>query len=190
MRRISQDKDVTGDALQLHGYSSPHTMPTPAVSSDHQVRTIEVDGQKYFVSLRVRFDGVEHIGRLMFTEAATEISYQDHGGVPGMSVQEAVSKAKEFSEGELVQRCYRALSEKRRFGKLRRATDKMIEKIRQLNRIAIGLEKGIIEPESGKLELDQAQKELLDIVRSLRLHAGVEDETDEGPRTGGPTAII
>jgi hypothetical protein len=165
-------------------------MSTPTVVSDHQIRTIAVDGQKYFVSLRVRYDGVEYVGRLMFTEASTEISYQDHGGVPGISVQEAISKAKDFSEGELVQRCYRALSEKRRFGRLRRATDKMIEKIRQLNRIAIGLEKGIIEPESGKLELNQAQSDLLAIVRSLRLHAGVEDEPDNGPRAGGPTAII
>jgi hypothetical protein len=156
-----------------------------AVSTDHQLRTISIDGQKYFVSLRIRHDGVEHIGRLIFTEASTEISYHDHGGVPGVSVDEAISKAKAFSEGELVQRCYRALSEKRRFGKLRRATDKMIEKIRQLNRIAIGLEKGLLEPETGKLELDQAQRDLLEIVRSLRLHAGVEDED-----AGGPTAII
>ena len=156
-----------------------------AVSTDHQIRTISIDGQKYFVSLRIRHDGVEHIGRLIFTEASTEISYHDHGGVPGVSADEAISKAKAFSEGELVQRCYRALSEKRRFGKLRRATDKMIDKIRQLNRIAIGLEKGIIEPETGKLELDQAQRELLEIVRSLRQHAGVEDEDG-----GGPTAII
>jgi hypothetical protein len=156
-----------------------------AVSTDHQIRTIAIDGQKYFVSLRIRHDGVEHIGRLIFTEASTEISYHDHGGVPGVSVDEAVSKAKAFSDGELVQRCYRALSEKRRFGKLRRTTDKMIEKIRQLNRIAIGLEKGLLEPETGKIELDQAQKDLLDIVRSLRQHAGVEDED-----AGGPTAII
>ena len=153
-------------------------MSPPSASSDHQIRTIAVDGQKYFVSLRVGHDGVEHIGRMMFTEASTEISYQDHGSVPGTSVQDAVGKAREFSEGELVQRCYRALSEKRRFGKLRRATDKMIEKIRQLNRVAIGLEKGLIDPVSGKLELDQAQSDLLVIVRSLRLHAGVEDEPD------------
>jgi hypothetical protein len=165
-------------------------MSTPAVVSDHQIRTIAVDGQKYFVSLRIRNDGVEYIGRMIFTEASTEISYHDHGGVPGVSVQEAVSKAKEFTQGELVQRCYRALAEKRRFGKLRRATDQMIEKIRLLNRVAVGLEKGLLEPETGKLELDQAQKELLDIVRSLRLHAGVEDELDDGPHAGGPTPII
>jgi hypothetical protein len=153
-------------------------MSPVSTSSDHQIRTITVDGQKFFVSLRVGYDGVEHVGRLLFTEASTEIAYQDHGGVPGISALDAVRRAKEFSPNELEQRCHRAMSEKRRFGKLRRATDQMIEKIKYLNRVAIGLEKGVLEPESGKLELDQAQSELLDIVRSLRFHAGVEDEPD------------
>ena len=154
-------------------------MSPGAGSSDHQVRTITIDGQKYFVSLRVGYDGVEHIGRLLFTDASTEITYQDHGSVPGSSVEDAVHKARELSDNQLEQRCHRALSEKRRFGKLRRTTDKMIEKIRYLNRVAIGLEKGLLDPEGGKAELDQAQSELLDIVRTLRLHAGVEDEADE-----------
>jgi len=153
-------------------------MSSPSTSSDHQIRTITIDGQKFFVSLRVTYDGVEHIGRLLFTEASTEIAYQDHGGVPGTSVADAVAKAREFSQTELEQRCHRAMSEKRRFGKLRRATDQVIDKIRHLNRLAIGLEKGVLDPESGKLELDKAQADLLDIVRSLRLHAGVEDSPD------------
>jgi len=72
----------------------------------------------------------------------------------------------------------RALSERRRFGKLRRATDRMIEKIRYLNRVAVGLEKGLLDPEGGKQELDQAQRELLEIVKTLRFHAGVEDDPD------------
>lgn len=151
-------------------------MSLPDPSTDHQIRTIAVDGQKYLVSLRMRHDGIEHIGRLMFTEVPTEIAYQDHGGVPGSSVQESVSKANDFSDGELVQRCYRALSEKRRFGRLRRATDRMLEKIKHLNRVAVGLEQGILEPVSGKRELDQAQSDLLDIARTIRLHVGVEDE--------------
>lgn len=154
-------------------------MSPSSASSDHQIRTITVDGQKFFVALRVTHDGVEHIGRLMFTEASTEIAYQDHGGVPGVSVEDAVSKAKEFSDGEMVQRCHRALSEKRRYGKLRRATDRVIEKIRHLNRVAVGLEKGLGDTQKGKLELDQAQADLLEIVQSLRLYAGVEDEPDE-----------
>ena len=151
-------------------------MPTPSASSDNQIRTIEVDGQKYFVSLRVMNDGVEYVGRLRFTDATSEVAYQDHGGVPGTSELDAVRKAKEFSERELEQRCYRALSEKRRFGKLRNATDKMIEKIKYMNRVAVGLEKGLLDPESGKQELDQAQSELMGIVGTLRDHAGVEDE--------------
>jgi hypothetical protein len=150
-------------------------MPTSG-SSDHQIRTINIDGQKYYVSLRVGYDGVEYIGRLMFTDASTEIFYQDHGGVPGTSVLDAVRKAKEFSESQLQQRCHRALSEKRRFGKLRRATDEMIEKIKYLNRVAVGLEKGTIEREGGNQELDTVQAQLLDIVKKLRMHAGVEDE--------------
>jgi hypothetical protein len=150
-------------------------MPTSG-STDHQIRTITVDGQKYYVSLRVGYDGVEYIGRLMFTDASTEIFYQDHGGVPGISVIDAVRKAKEFTESQLEQRCHRALSEKRRFGKLRRATDEMIEKIKYLNRVAVGLEKGTIDREGGNQELDTVQAQLLDIVRKLRTHAGVEDE--------------
>ena len=101
--------------------------------------------------------------------------------VPGTSVQDAVRKTQTFSEGDLVQRCYRALSEKRRFGKLRRATDQMIDKIRHINRVAVSLEKGLVDQDSGKAELNQAQAELLVIVRSLRLHAGVEDEPDHIP---------
>ena len=73
----------------------------------------------------------------------------------------------------------RAHSAKRKWrnaAKLRSTTDEIINKIKFLNRIAVGLEKGMIDPVGGKQELDQVQGELLDIVRTLRLHAGVEDE--------------
>ena len=153
-------------------------MSPSASSTDHQIRAIDVDGQKYFVCLRVGYDGVEYVGRLRFTDASTEITYQDHGAVPGLSVLDAVRKAKEFSATEMEQRCYRALAEKRRFGRLRGATDKMIEKIKYMNRVAIDLEKGRLDRDGGRQELDQVQEQLLDIVKSLRQHAGVEDEND------------
>jgi hypothetical protein len=145
-------------------------------SADHPIRTITLDDQQYAVTLRVGYDGVEHLGRLRFTDAATGVTYQDHAAVPGTSAEDAVRKASAFSETEMSQRCYRALSEKRRFSKLRNATDEMINKIKYLNRVAIGLEKGMIDPVGGKQELDQIQGQLLDIVKTLRLHAGVEDE--------------
>jgi hypothetical protein len=151
-------------------------MPPLSESTEHKVRSINIDGTDYIISLKVGYDGVEYIGRLLFTDVTTQIFYQDHGGVPGTSVLDAVRRAKEFTDAELRQRCHRALSEKRRFGKLRRATDEMIEKIRQLNRVAVGLEKGTVERESGNKELDKVQAQLLEIVRKLRHHAGVEDE--------------
>lgn len=144
--------------------------------TEHQIRPITVDDEKYYVSLRVGYDGIEYVGRLVFTQASTEISYQDHGGVPGETVADAVHRAKDFSDGQLRQRCHRALSEKRRFGKLRRATDELIEKIKYLNRVAIGLDKGLLDSEGGKTELDQTQAELVQIVSNLRRYAGVEDE--------------
>jgi hypothetical protein len=153
-------------------------MSPSSANSDHPIRSIMLDGEKYSVALRVGYDGVEYLGRLRFTEATSGVTYQDHGAVPGISVLDAVRKAKEFSETEMSQRCYRALSEKRRFSKLRNTTYEMINKIKYLNRVAIGLEKGMIDPAGGKQELDNVQAELLEIVKTLRLHAGVEDEPE------------
>jgi hypothetical protein len=147
--------------------------------SSHEIRTITVDGQEYHVSLRVNHDGVEYLGRLQFTDDASEITYQDHGTVPGSTALDAIKKALAFSANEMERRCHRALSEKRRFRKLRGATDEIINKIRHLNRVAIGLEKGMIDPAVGKPELDQVQGELLDIVKTLRQYAGVEDEAQK-----------
>lgn len=151
-------------------------MSQPPATTDHPIREITLDDQKYSVSLRVSYDGVEYLGRLRFTDAGSDITFQDHAAIPGTSALDAVRRASEFSENEMAQRCYRALSEKRRFSRLRNATDEMINKIKYLNRVAIGLEKGMIDPVGGKQELDQIQGQLLDIVKTLRLHAGVEDE--------------
>src|SRR5437870_13911098 len=106
-------KRCTPGVTDARAIQSSLDMSPGAASTDHQVRTITIDGQKYFVCLRVGYDGIEYVGRLRFTDAATEITYQDHGAVPGISVLDAVRKAKEFSPTEMEQRCFRALSEKR-----------------------------------------------------------------------------
>ena len=153
-------------------------MSPASASTDHQIRAITLDERKYYVCLRVGYDGIEHVGRLRFTDAETEITYQDHAAIPGISALDAVRKAKELTPKEVEARCHRALAEKRRFGKLRKATDQMIDKIKYLNRVAIDLEKGKLDREGGHQELDLVQGQLLEIVHSLRLHAGVEDEVD------------
>lgn len=148
----------------------------PSGSTDHHIREITLDDHNYTVTLRVTHDGVEYLGRLRFMDTGSGITFQDHAAVPGSSALDAVRRATAFSETEMTRRCYRALSEKRRFTKLRTTTDEIINKIKFLNRIAVGLEKGLIDQVGGKQELDQVQEELLDIVRSLHLKAGVEDE--------------
>jgi len=149
---------------------------TPA-SSEHEIRGVTVDGQTYRAVLRVGFDGIEYIGKPWFIDQVdSNLSFVDHGAVPGSTVEEAVRKAREFTQAELAHRCHRALGEKRRFGKLRRATDEMIRQIKYLNRVVINLQTGVLERDDGHQEIQRIQNQILAIVRSLPIHAGVEDD--------------
>ena len=152
-------------------------MASGSASSEHEIRVIVVDGNTYRATLRVGFDGVEHIGRLWFVDQVDpKLAFLDHGAVPGSTLEEAVRKALEFSQAELEHRCQRALGEKRRFGKLRRATDQMIDQIKYLNRVVISLQAGMLDREGGQREIRQIQNQILEIVRTLPIHAGVESD--------------
>jgi hypothetical protein len=151
-------------------------MGPSSASSEHEIRVITVDGHTYRTTLRVGFDGVEYIGRLWFIDTVdSELAFLDHGAIPASTVEQAVRKARDFTDGELEHRCHRALGEKRRFGKLRRATDEMINQIKYLNRVVISLQSGMLDREGGQQEIQQIQNQILAIVRSLPIHAGVED---------------
>src|ERR1700730_3299599 len=157
-------------------------MGSSSASSEHEIRVISVDGHSYRTTLRVGFDGVEHIGRLWFIDKTdSELAFLDHGAVPASTVEEEVRKSRAFSNGELEHRCHRALGEKRRFGKLRRATDEMINQIKYLNRVVINLRNGMLDRDSGTREIEQIQNQILEIVRSLPIHAGVEDDYLDPP---------
>jgi hypothetical protein len=150
-------------------------MGSRSASSEHEIRVIAIDGHSYRTTLRVGFDGVEHIGRLWFIDNLdTELAFLDHGAIPAATVEAAVRKARGFSDGELEHRCHRALGEKRRFGRLRRATDEMINQIKYLNRVVISLQSGMLDREGGQQEIQHIQNRILAIVRSLPIHAGVE----------------
>jgi len=156
---------------------SAKDMGPKSPDNEHEIRMVAVDGHTYRATLRVGFDGVEYIGKLWFIdEIDAQLAFMDHGAVPGFTVQDAVRKAKAFSQVELEHRCHRALSEKRRFGKLRKATDEMINQIKDLNRVVINLQTGMLDHEGGEQQIEQIQKQILTIVRSLPLHAGVEDD--------------
>jgi hypothetical protein len=156
-------------------------MESSSANIEHEIRAIEVDGNTYRVSLHVGFDGIEQVGQLWFVHADSELAFLDHAAIPGSTVEETVRRARAFSQGELEKRCHRALGEKRRFGRLRRATDEMINQIKYLNRVVINLRNGMLDRDSGTREIEQIQNQILEIVRSLPMHAGVEDDLLDPP---------
>jgi hypothetical protein len=134
-----------------------------------------VDGKKYNVSIRLAYDGVEYIGRLWFADASTDsIGIPDHGAVPGRSVEEAVELARRLNDEDLKRRCHRALAEKRRYIRLRRATDDILINIKYMNRVAINMRSGMLDAEGASQELALIQRQIEEIVKTLPSHAGVE----------------
>lgn len=141
----------------------------------HPVGIIEVDGKTYNVSLRLAYDGIEYIGRLWFADASSDtIGIPDHGAVPGRTVEEALELARRLNADDLKRRCHRALAEKRRYIRLRRATDEIIISIKYMNRVAVNMRSGMLDPEGASQELELIQKQIEEVVKTLPSHAGVE----------------
>jgi hypothetical protein len=140
------------------------------------IATIESDGRRYNVSCRVGFDGVEYVGRLWFAdEAWDDLGLPDRGALPGRTKDEALALAKRLTADELVKRHRRALSEKRRFHGLRKATDEILAKIRYLNQVAISMRAGLLDVEGAAQEIDLTEKQLHALIDRLSSFAGIED---------------
>jgi hypothetical protein len=140
------------------------------------IATIESDGRRYNVSCRVGFDGVEYVGRLWFAdESWDDLGLPDRGSLPGRTKDEALALARRLTADELVKRHRRALSEKRRFHGLRKATDEILAKIRYLNQVAISMRAGLLDVEGAAQEIDLTEKQLHALIDRLSSFAGVED---------------
>lgn len=137
--------------------------------------SLEVDGKVYNVSLKTAYDGIEHIGRLWFSDAAAdEMGIPDHGAIPGRTIDEAVSLALRLSNDDLMRRFHRAHAEKRRYIKLRRNVDEILAKVKYMNRVAVSMRGGMLDNEGAGQELDLITKQLQEIVTRLKDVAGVE----------------
>ena len=137
--------------------------------------TIEVDGRRYNVSCHIAFDGIEYVGRLWFAdESWDDVGTPDRGAIPGRTKEEVLKGAQALTSDDFVQRYRRALSEKRRFHGLRKATDEVLAKIRYLNQVAISMRAGLLDVDGAAQEIDLTEKQLHDLVAQLRVHAGVE----------------
>jgi hypothetical protein len=140
------------------------------------IATMETDGRRYNVSCRVGFDGVEYVGRLWFAdESWDDLGLPDRGALPGRTKDEVLILARRLTSDELVKRHRRALSEKRRFHGLRKATDEILAKIRYLNQVAISMRAGLLDVEGAAQEIDLTEKQLHALIDRLSSFAGVED---------------
>ncbi|MBA3853874.1 MAG: hypothetical protein C0503_05630 [Gemmatimonas sp.] len=140
------------------------------------VATVEMDGRRYNVSVRITYDGIEYVGRLWFAdEAWDDLGLPDRGALPGRSREEVISLAKRMSPQELIKRHRRALAEKRRFLGLRKHTDEILAKIRYLNQVAVSMRAGLLDVEAAAEEIDLTEKQLHGLIDTLSEHAGKEE---------------
>ncbi len=88
-----------------------------------------MDGKPITVSVRIAYDGIEYIGRLVFTDAESGEGIPDHGAIPGRTTEEAIEFARRLNVDDFTRRFHRARADKRRYSSLRRATDELLMKI-------------------------------------------------------------
>ena len=140
-----------------------------------RVTTIDLDGRRYDVTVRIAYDGLEYVGRLWFTAAdADDTGIPDRGAIPGATKDEVISFARRLPVDDLKQRYLRALAEKRRFLGLRRMTDEILAKIRYLNQVALSMRAGLLDMEGAAQEIDMTERQLHELIDRLRAVAGVE----------------
>jgi hypothetical protein len=150
--------------MALHDIIQPH------------IATIEHDGRRLDVSCRIAFDGIEYVGRLWFADERLVESLPDRGALPGRSRDEVLALAQRLTHPELALRYRRAISERRRFFELRRATDEVLSKIRYLNQVTISMRAGLLDAEGAAQELELTEKQLHELISRLRFAAGVESD--------------
>ena len=149
--------------------ANSHDAPQP------QIATIDLDGKRFNVSVRIAFDGIEYVGRLWFIEEGwDDAGLPDRGAIPGDTREEVVAHARRLRAEDLKQRYLRALAEKRRFLGLRRVTEEVLAKIRYLNQVALSMRAGLLDMEGAAQEIDLTEKQLHDLIGKLREVAEVE----------------
>jgi hypothetical protein len=146
-------------------------------SAQPHISTLEHLGKRYSVTCRVTFDGIEYVGRLWFAEEGFDhAGLPDRAAIPGRTREQVLEQARRLTPQELGLRHRRALAERRRFLKLRRATDDILTKIRYLNQIAVSVREGWIDEDGANQEIELTEKQLHDLITRLRDYVGVEGD--------------
>ena len=135
---------------------------------------IHVDALQWRVMLRLRLeDEALWRGRLWFSESGgTEV--WDKEELLGHSVEELLRQARSLPTGELSRRFRTSYDERRRYFALRALVDDLLEKVRALNRVAMRVSVGELDPTRARVELDRLQLEMRALVDGMRDVAGQE----------------
>ena len=145
------------------------------------IGTIDVDGRRFIVSLHTVYDGVEYVGRLWFSDESwdQEAGFPDRGAFPGRSISEVLAMATRLRPEDLVRRYHRAVAEKRRYHRLRSVTEDVLAKVRYMNQVAISMRAGLLDAEGAAQEIELTERQLYELVGTLRHHAGIETPEPE-----------
>jgi hypothetical protein len=127
------------------------------------------------VTVKVDFDGIEHVGYLQFRDAEWEEDegVRDHGIIPGRTRDDVQAAARAFTGHELTLRHRRAMSQRRRFSGLRHLTQEVLNQIRYLNKVATSMRAGLLDVDEAANEIANTEERLHEMVGQLRIYAGV-----------------
>src|SRR5438128_7967062 len=140
---------------------------------------VHVDALQWRVMLRLRLeDEAWWRGRLWFSESGgTEV--WDKEELLGHSAEELLRQARSLPTEELARRFRASYDERRRYFALRALMDDLLEKCRALNRVAVRVSVGELDPLRGRAELERLRLEMRALVDGMRDVAG-----QEGRRAG------
>ena len=135
---------------------------------------IHVEGLQWRVMLRLRLeDEAWWRGRLWFSESGgTEV--WDKEELVARTAEELLRQARALPTEDLFRRFRASYDERRRYFALRALMDDLLEKGRALNRIAVRVSMGELDPKRARTELDRLQLEMRALVDGMRDLAGQE----------------
>lgn len=140
-----------------------------------QLATIHVDDRHLFVSLQMAHDGIEYLGRLLFSEAGWhDGGIPDRSAIPGRTMEDVLRAARDLRPDELALRFRRANSQKRRYHGLRHLTQDLLAKVRYMNQVGVSMRSGLLDADAAQQELELTEAQMLELVKQMKHLAGVE----------------
>jgi hypothetical protein len=158
------NRDTPSGQRRSGGLGSPDLGPDASQDSNRQgfIGYFNAEGFQWRVMIHVRLDDETWwCGRLRFSERS---------GTEVWDKEEIVGSTAE----DVLRRLRQSFDERRRYFAVRALLDDLLDKGRQLNRIAVRVSSGEMDRERAAHELDHIQQDMRTIVEGLRDVAGKE----------------